>query len=222
MTRILRLTITALLLFAATLALSGEAAAAKMAMCRVCVVNHGEGEEEEVKATRTYQGKEYGFCSEKCAKTFDADPAAYVEPEFPRAAPAFSLKDLKGRELSLASLKGKVVLLDFWATWCAPCKKTMPELQALHDRYGARGFTVAGISIDEGGVAKVKKFVEAKKYTYPIAVDSARQPAWEAYGVKAVPVAFLLDRNGQIVAQWTGALDAAEVEAKLKSLLHVD
>ena len=82
------------------------------------------------------------------------------------------------------------MLLDFWATWCVPCKKSMPELQALHDKYAARGFRVVGISIDEGGASKVKKYVKSKKLTYPIAVDSEKSPAWEAFRVKAVPAAF--------------------------------
>jgi peroxiredoxin len=214
-----RLTLAALMLAAVSAPL---AAAAKVAICRVCVVDHGEGEPEAVKATRTYQGKEYAFCSEKCAKTFDADPAAYVEPEFPRAAPAFALTDLAGKPVSNATLKGKVVLLDFWATWCVPCRKSMPELQALHDKYASHGFTVLGISTDQGGPAKVKKFVEEKKYTYPIAVDSEKAPAWETYGVRAIPAAFLLDAQGRIVAQWTGAPKMSEVEAKLQSMLRVD
>ncbi len=198
-------------------------AAEKKAMCLVCVVSHGEAEEEEVKAVRPYGGKEYGFCSEKCAKAFDADPAAYIPPSLPRPAPAFSLKALDGSPLSNASLKGKVVLLDFWATWCAPCRKSMPELQALHRKYAGRGFAVVGVSIDEGGPAKVKKYVAAKKIGYPIALDSEKSPAWDAYRVKAVPAAFLIDRQGRIVAQWTGIpANAAELEIKVAALLAAD
>lgn len=207
------------LLLAALLLMPGAAAAAKMAKCVVCAVNHGESEEEEVKATRMHVGKEYGFCSEKCAQAFDADPAAYVPPDFPRPAPPFALSDLAGKPLSLASLKGKVVLLDFWATWCAPCKKTMPELQALHDRYAAQGLAVVGVSIDEGGPAKVKKLVASRRFTYPIAMDSEKQPAWDAYRVKAVPAAFLLDREGRIVAQWTGLPPADDLARRIEALL---
>jgi peroxiredoxin/YHS domain-containing protein len=195
------------------------------AICRVCQVKHGEAEEEPVKAVRTWQGQEYGFCSEACAKEFDADPAAYAPSEFPREAPAFSLQSLAGEPLSNGSLKGKVVLLDFWATWCAPCRKSMPELQALHKKYAERGFTVIGVSIDEGkdGPSKVKKFVSSKKIAYPIALDSEQAPAWEAFKVKAVPAAFLLDQQGRVVAQWTGVgTPAAEVEEKLATLLRAD
>jgi peroxiredoxin/YHS domain-containing protein len=195
----------------------------KKAQCLVCRVTHGEAEDEEVKAVRTYEGVEYGFCSEKCAKAFDADPAAYIPPSFPREAPAFDLKDLAGEPITNASLEGTVVLLDFWATWCVPCKKSMPELQALHDKYAARGFRVVGISIDEGGASKVKKYVKSKKLTYPIAVDSEKSPAWEAFRVKAVPAAFLIDRAGRVVAQWTGSpAGGKELETKIEELLRVD
>ena len=115
------------------------------------------------------------------------------------------------------------MLLDFWATWCAPCVKSMPELQSVHAKYAARGFAVVGVSIDEGApaAAKVKKFITARRVTYPIAIDSAKSPAWEAFAVKAVPAAYLLDREGRIVAQWTGApADMAQLEAKLEELLQ--
>jgi len=193
------------------------------AMCLVCKVTRGEAEEEEVKAVRTHAGKAYGFCSEKCAQAFAADPVAYIPPSFPRPAPLFALNDLAGKPLSNESLKGKVVLLDFWATWCAPCLKSMPELQALHRKYADRGFTVVGISIDEGGPAKVRKLVASKKFTYPIALDSEKSPAWESFRVKAVPAAFLIDREGRIVAQWTGTPTVAgELEAKLEAMLTTD
>jgi peroxiredoxin len=222
--KVLTMVVLAGLLAAVSGAAAGPAAAAgRKAMCLVCVVSHGEAEEEEVKAVRTHDGKEYGFCSEKCAKAFDADPAAYIPPSFPRPAPAFSLKALDGTALSNGSLKGKVVLLDFWATWCAPCRKSMPELQALHRKYADRGFAVVGISIDEGGPAKVKKYVAANKISYPIALDSEKNPAWDAYRVKAVPAAFLLDREGRIVAQWTGIpANSAELETRLEALLKTD
>lgn len=99
----------------------------------------------------------------------------------------------------------------------------MPELQALHWKYAERGFTVVGVSIDEGPATKVKKFVASKRLTYPIAIDSAKNPAWDAFHVKAVPAAFLLDRQGRIVAQWTGApANVKELEETLEALLATD
>jgi peroxiredoxin len=166
---------------------------------------------------------EYGFCSEKCAQAFMADPAAFIPPVLPREAPTFSIKGLDGQGISNQSLRGRVVLLDFWATWCTPCLKSMPELQAMHEKYADRGLSVVGVSIDEGGVKKVKKFVSSRKLTYPIAMDSGKAPAWESFRVKAVPAAFLIDRDGRIVAQWTGApAGRAELERTLEELLSVD
>lgn len=196
--------------------------AARKEVCLVCKVKEGAAELEIAKAFRTHEGKEYGFCSEKCAQAFDAEPAAYVPTEYPKPAPKFDLRDLKGNPITLASLKGKPVLLDFWATWCAPCRKSMPELQELHEKYAARGFTVVGVAIDEGPSAKSKvtKYIAAKKFTYPIALDDGKHPAWEAFRVKAVPAAFLIDAKGQVVAQWLGApANTSELEAKIESLL---
>ena len=213
------------LMIGLTMAASGvtvapAAAQARKELCLVCAVKHGEAHEEAVKAVRTHEGKEYGFCSEPCAKAFAADPAAYVPPTLPRPAPEFSLKDLSGKPISNETLKGKVVLLDFWATWRAPCRKSMPELEALHRKYAARGLAVVGISIDEAGPAAVKKFITRRKISYPIALDSETSPAWQTYRIKAIPAAYLIDREGRIVAQWTGIpATASEIESKLEALL---
>lgn len=180
------------------------------ARCSVCAVLHGEAEDEPVHAQREYEGRTYGFCSEKCAKAFSDDPLAYLPPVLPRPAPGFALRTLTGESVSVTALRGKVVLVDFWATWCAPCRRSMPELQTLHERYGARGFSVLGVSIDERADAKVKKFVAAQKVRYPIAIDGGTVPAWQAYRVKSVPAAFLLDASGQVVAQWTGRAPAVD------------
>ena len=211
-----------LALVVATAVLAPSMAHAEKAQCVVCKVMKGESEEEEAKAWRTHDGVRYALCSQKCAQEFDVDPLAYVTPSLPRPAPELSVADLQGTLLTWEGMKGKVVLLDFWATWCAPCRKSMPELQALHDRYGSRGFSVVGISIDEGRDAarKVKKFVDAKKITYPIGIHAGKTPAWERFHVRAVPAAFLVDQEGRIVAQWTGiAADAGQLEKQLDSLL---
>jgi peroxiredoxin/YHS domain-containing protein len=198
-----------------------QAQAKERAICPVCNVEEGKSEAEEVKAMRAYASVGYGFCSEKCAKKFDRDPVGYLPPTFPRPAPRLHLSDLSGQLLTWEGLKGKVVLIDFWATWCVPCRKSMPELQALHEKYAAQGFTVLGVSIDESqAVERVRRFISSKKITYPIALDSEKAPVWERFHVKAVPAAFLVDRDGHVVAQWTGArVDLPELEEKLGSLL---
>lgn len=222
MKTMLRTWMLAVLLMSAPAPRPAQAAPAT-ALCPVCHVKEGATEAEVVKAVRTFEGAEYGFCSEKCAQAFDLDPVAYIPPTFPRPAPAFTLTDLGGNALSKESLAGRVVLLDFWATWCAPCRKSMPELQAIHEKYAGRGVSIVGVSIDEGGDSKVKKFLASKKFTYPIAVDSDADPVWDAYRVKAIPAAFLIDQQGRIVAQWTGVpTDAKQLEAKLEELLRTD
>jgi thiol-disulfide isomerase/thioredoxin len=205
--------------FLAGLAASSSSAAEKE-LCLVCKVKEGATEPEVVKASRTYEEVRYGFCSEPCAQEFDSDPLAYVPASFPRPAPDLALTDLSQNSLSWESYKGKVVLVDFWATWCKPCRKSMPELQELHDKYRGQGFSVIGISIDEGDPKKVEKFVASEEITYPIAIDADKLPAWERFRVKTIPAAFLVDQNGSIVAQWTGIpADIKEIEEKLASLL---
>jgi thiol-disulfide isomerase/thioredoxin len=227
---ILRLMLVAVLVLAAVPSRAAEGThvhasteEAEHGPCLVCAVLHGEAEDEPVRAKRMHEGKEYGFCSAKCAQEFAADPEAFLPPVFPRQAPGFALTTLAGQPVSLDSLRGGVTLLDFWATWCAPCRKSMPELQTLHERYASKGFRVLGVSIDEKADAKVRKYVAAQKYTYPIAIDAAKAPAWQRYRVKSVPAAFLLDAEGRIVAQWTGRSPvASEVEAQVKTLLGLD
>lgn len=202
-------------------AMSPPARAAEVALCAVCAVTEGARTAEPVKEWRTHGGTRYALCSEKCAQTFDAEPAAYVSPVFPRPAPDLGLPSLAGDTLTWERLRGNVVLVDFWATWCAPCRKSMPELQALYESHGARGFTVIGVSIDEAAAAKkVHRFVDSKRIRYPIGLDAGKAPAWQRYGVRAIPAAYLVDGEGRIVAQWTGAPpDLKELEERLEGLL---
>ena len=192
------------------------------AICTVCAASGAhEGEPEKVAAWSEYQGKPYYFCSEACKAKFDADPEGYLPPVFPRSAPAFVVKNLKGEEVTLDTYKEKVVLLDFWATWCKPCEEIMPELQKMHKEYADKGFTVIGVSIDEGKdlAKKVEKFAKKKKITYPVLLDVNKDPAWATFKVKAIPMLFLINQKGEIVAQWTGKVEHKEVKAKVEEAL---
>ena len=194
-------------------------------LCLVCRVREGATHAEEVRAVVAHEGRDYGLCSAACAKEFATDPVAYLPPVLPRPVPVpdLALTDLAGAPVTWERFAGQVVLVDFWATWCVPCRKAMPELSALHERWSARGFSVLGISIDEDGAKKVAKFAREKRIAYPLALDSAAAPVWERFRVKAVPAAFLVDREGRIVAQWTGTSpDPGELEAKLAELLPAD
>lgn len=191
-------------------------AAPKKAPCAVCSVREGSGP-EAVKATATYEGKEYSFCTEKCRAEFLKNPQAFLKANTPRPAPAFSLKDLSGSTVSLADYKGKVVLLDFWATFCGPCVKAMPRLQKLHEEYGPRGFSVIGIATDEEGEKIVAPTARRTKVKYPILLTDAN--AWKSYEVETLPALFLIDRNGQIVQRFGGNVDHKAVAEAVRKLV---
>ena len=172
-----------------------------------------------MKATSVYKGQTYGFCSEKCKTTFEEYPEAYVPPVLPRPVPTFTIQSLDGKEVQFASLaKGKPVLVDFWATWCAPCVKAMPELQKLHRQHAAKGFSVVGISIDEEH-QKARQFAASKKLGYPVFLDATKTPAWSVLHVRAIPAMFLIDAQGRIVQQWLGKADIREVEQAVAKLV---
>jgi peroxiredoxin len=115
-----------------------------------------------------------------------------------RQKPEFTLRDLKGFEWSFKDLRGKVVLVNFWATWCPPCRKEMPDMQRLYQRFGPRGLVILAIS-DETS-EKVKPFIVAQKYTFPILLDPERRVN-ELFGVSGIPKSFLYDRTGKLVTQ---------------------
>ena len=195
----------------------------KKAVCVVCAANgEGHGEEKPVAGLR-YRSKAYFFCSAKEAATFKQDPEAFMAPVLPRPAPKLLGVKLDGAAAPLTDFEGKVVLVDFWATWCAPCVATMPDLQKLHEKYSDGGFSMIGVSIDEGGANKVKPFLAKHKFTYPILLDlDAKSPAWKAFGVHGVPALFLVDRNGQIVRQWTGTVNRKDVEKAVADLVEAE
>ena len=189
------------------------------ALCCVCAV-HGETELEKVKAKTTYEGKSYYFCSDHCKEQFHVDPLSFIPPELPRPAPLFVVETLEGKDAA-SEFAGSVTLVDFWATWCKPCEKIMPELQKLSDEYGDKGLHVMGIAIDEGEdrVKKIEKYVQKHRISYPIFSDAKKAPAWYAYRVKAVPALFLVDQNGQVVAEWRGSVDHEALSQEVARLI---
>ncbi len=196
---------------AAPAAWAGSDDIPKKAVCRTCEMRGACHGAEDVVAWREYEGTHYYFCSKDCAKAFDGFPEAYVPQVLPRPAPAATVTQLSGEAMKLEKLRGQVVLLDFWATWCAPCLKAMPALNELHTRWHEQGFTVFGVSIDEK-TEDVPKTVEKKKLRYPVALDTHATPAWHTFRVAAIPAMFLIDRDGQIVAEWRGDIDIDAVE----------
>lgn len=191
----------------------------EQALCAVCRVLEGTTTPEKVAASTIYQGQTYYFCANRCQEIFAQDPAAYVPPVLPRPAPSFTVNTLTGEAVTLASFRGQVLLLDFWATWCKPCVRTLPSLQKVHDQFADSGFSVVGIAVNEKGVKPVRSFRQKHKITYPIFMDDADKPAWETYRVKVIPAMFLIDRQGQIVQQWVNEPDFNEVTAAIRRLV---
>ncbi len=134
-----------------------------------------------------------------------------------KPSPGFSLKDLNGQTLRLASYRGKVVLLDFWATWCAPCQVEMPVFAAWQRQYRPQGLQVIGISMDDDA-APARRLVARLKLNYPVAMGDERLGARYG-GVLGLPLTFLIDRDGVVRARFQGETDMKVIENRLKTLL---
>jgi len=115
-----------------------------------------------------------------------------------REHPEFTLKDLSGKTWTFAELRGKVVLVNFWATWCPPCRKEIPDLETLYGRFGSKGLVVLGISDEEA--AKVEPFIREHKVSFPVLLDPGRKVN-EIFVVEGIPKSFVYDREGKLVAQ---------------------
>jgi cytochrome c biogenesis protein CcmG/thiol:disulfide interchange protein DsbE len=134
-----------------------------------------------------------------------------------RRAPEFVRRDLTGHNLDLARLHGKVVLLNFWATWCAPCQVEMPIFARWQEQYGPQQLAVIGISMDDDS-EPVRRMIHAQSIDYPVALGDAT--LGERYGgVLGLPLTFLIDRNGKVRAKFQGETDPGKIEASLRSLL---
>jgi thiol-disulfide isomerase/thioredoxin len=150
--------------------------------------------------------------------------------DFPTAGtpePVVALKDLSGQDVTLADYKGKVVLVNFWATWCDPCQIEIPWLIELQNKYGSRGFTVLGVAMDDEGKSVVAPFVEKERFdvngqkaqmNYPIVIGNDNV-AEKFGGLIGYPTSVLISRDGKQVKRITGIIDEDEISKAIEGLL---
>jgi cytochrome c biogenesis protein CcmG/thiol:disulfide interchange protein DsbE len=137
-------------------------------------------------------------------------PVAAAEPV--SLAPAFVLHDLDGKTVRSSEFKGKPVVLDFWATWCQPCRASMPHLNTIHERLGQRGLIVLGISVDDGGPQRVRRFADRLGVKFRLAMADER--VLDQYGpIRSIPTTFFIDRRGQVVRRVVGYIDPETMES---------
>jgi peroxiredoxin len=158
----------------------------------------------------------FSGCSRENAEDANKKKALSAEAVEGGAAPDFTLKDLAGHDLKLSDLKGKVVLLNFWATWCPPCREEVPSLVSLNKQMSGKSFQMVTVSIDEGGKQAVEEFFKASGVTLPVLLDTERNVS-SLYGTTGVPETFVIDRNGVIVKKVVGGMNWSDA-AVVKSL----
>ena len=136
-------------------------------------------------------------------------------------APDFTLPTLDGKDMRLSDLRGKAVLLNFWATWCGPCKIETPWLVELQKQYGSQGLQVVGIAMDDSGKDDIEKFAKDMGVNYPVLLG--KEAVGDAYGgVPALPESFFIGRNGKIVERIIGLKGRGEIEDAIKKALNTE
>jgi len=161
------------------------------------------------------------FLAPICMVGLLAGPARAAAPQDAlahRAAPQFVRKDLAGQTVSLRAYRGKVVLLNFWATWCGPCRVELPRFAAWQARYGADGLQVIAVSMDDGD-GPVRALMAKLKPGYPIVMGDDRLGTLYG-GILGLPVTYLIERDGKVAARYEGASDLDAMERRIRELLE--
>ncbi len=186
--------------------------AAECVICSAGGANHGL---EKPAGGVMYNGKAYYFCNSKEIAEFKKNPEAYLPPVLPRAMPAFEIKDAEGKVWNAESMKGKLVLIDFWASWCGPCKEMMPALDNVYAKYKERGFVLLSVSVDQKK-ADLDKFLTGHKFPNPVLHDTTG--VYTKWGVRSIPATFLI-KDGQVIAQWSGVQTEATLDTAIAAHL---
>lgn len=135
-----------------------------------------------------------------------------------KPAPNFKLTAYDGKVIELAKLKGKIVVVNFWATWCGPCRQEIPGFMDFHSQYKDKGVVVVGVSLDQGGWEVVKPYVERVKIDYPVVVGD--EGIAEAYEIpNAIPATYIVDKKGNIAKSHIGFMTKSQLESIIKPLL---
>jgi peroxiredoxin len=147
-------------------------------------------------------------------------PLGYSSEFVGQPAPDFTLKSLDGGDISLSSYKGKVVLINFWATWCGPCKDEMPSMNRLYLKYKNKGLVVLAVSTDDSGES-VERFLIKNRVAFPVLLDTGMKVARAKYRVNAQPVTFLIGKDGKIINRYFGSVNWMDdtVQKEIMSLL---
>jgi thiol-disulfide isomerase/thioredoxin len=132
-------------------------------------------------------------------------------------APDFTLQELSGKSVTLSDMKGKVVLLEFWATWCPPCRASIPGIERLHEKYKNKGVVVLAVSLDEGGWDGVQSFV--KEHGIQYTVLKGNDDVGAKYQVRSIPMLLVIDKEGKIMRRYLGFGSDEDVESDIKPLL---
>jgi peroxiredoxin len=138
-----------------------------------------------------------------------------------KKAPHFYLAGLNGEKVQLKALKGKIIFLNFWATWCGPCKEEMPSMEALYQHCKERDFVLLAISIDYGGPEPVRKFIEKNRYHFPVLLDPAGKTL-DLFEINKIPATLIIDKNGKMIGRAIGPRNwsSPEVFSLIDQMLH--
>jgi thiol-disulfide isomerase/thioredoxin len=185
------------------------------AVCAYCVALGTMMTPSKPESGVRYRGKRYFFHDDSMRKAFMKDPDAYADPVIPRPAPLLDLSSSIGARFDNKMFLNQVVLVDFWASWCGPCRKMFPVLDSIYAEEHANGLEILSIGEDLDR-KEYDKFLKANPFTHPVAFDDKK--AFAAWHVIVLPAIFLI-KDGRVVAQWVGVTEQQTIQDEVKKAL---